>query len=95
MKYTNKILYVIKTKISTNKMKELLLEYEDAKKLVLKHIKPLKNEMCHLEKSQGRAISKNIYATYSMPLFDNSAVDGYAVKYFDLVNASNKNPVLF
>ena len=29
-----------------------------------------------------------------MPLFDNSAVDGYAVKYFDLVNASNKNPVI-
>ena len=75
-------------------MHDLLLSYEDAKKLVLKHITPLKNEMCPIEKSQGRALSKNILAAYSMPLFDNSAVDGYAVKSSDLVKASKENPVI-
>lgn len=70
-----------------------MLNYEDAKKIVLKHIKPLEKEMCSLEKSQGRALSEDILATYDMPLFDNSAVDGYAVNSADIIKASKKNPV--
>ena len=74
-------------------MEDLLLKYEDAKKLVFKHIKPLEKEICFLEKSQWRTLSKNILAPYGMPLFDNSAVDGYAVKAVDLKNVSQEKPV--
>lgn len=71
-----------------------MLNYDDAKKLVFKHIKPLKKEICSLEESQGRTISKNILAPNGIPLFDNSAVDGYAVKAVDLNKASQKKPVI-
>ena len=69
-------------------MEDFLLNYEDAKELVSKNIAPLEKEVCTLEKSQGRTLSKNILAPYGIPLFDNSAVDGYAVKANDLIEAS-------
>jgi len=74
-------------------MEDMLLNYEDAKELVFKHIEPLEKEICTLENSQGRTLSKNILAPYGMPFFDNSAVDGYAVKAADLKEASKEKPV--
>ena len=74
-------------------MEGLLLNYEDAKELVFKHIEPLEKEICLLENSQGRTLSKSILSPYGMPFFDNSAVDGYAVKAADLIYASQENPV--
>jgi len=71
-----------------------MLDYEEAKALVFKHIKPLAEEFCALNKSQDRALSIDILAPHGMPLFDNSAVDGYAVKSSDLGRASPENPVL-
>ena len=50
-------------------MGEFLLDYDSAKKLVLNHIKPLKKEMCPIENSQGRALSNDVLAPYSMHLF--------------------------
>jgi len=70
-----------------------MLNYEDAKALVLKNIKPLEKEFCILKKSQDRALSTDILAPHGMPLFDNSAVDGYAVKSSDLDCASPINPI--
>ena len=71
-----------------------MLNYEDAKALVFEHIKPLEKVMCPLEESQGRALSEDILAPHGIPLFDNSAVDGYAVKAADLVNATKENPII-
>ena len=71
-----------------------MLSYDDAKELVFKNIDPLEKEICSFEKSQGRILSKNILAPNEIPLFDNSAVDGYAVKAADLIYASQERPVI-
>ena len=70
-----------------------MLSYEDARALVFEHVKPLEKEQRRLIESQGLALSEDIVAPYGMPLFDNSAVDGYAVQAADLTAASRENPV--
>ena len=71
----------------------MMLSYEDARSLVFEHVKPLGKRNCPLTESQGLALSEDILAPHELPLFDNSAVDGYAVQSADLVGASRKNPV--
>ena len=56
-----------------------MLSYEDARSLVFEHVKPLGKRNCPLTESQGLALSEDILAPHGLPLFDNSAVDGYAV----------------
>ncbi len=70
-----------------------MLDYEDARALVFEIAKPLEKCLCNLTESQGMVVSEDIIAPHGIPLFDNSAVDGYAVKAADIKEASKKNPV--
>jgi len=70
-----------------------MLDYEDARALVFKNVIALEKWLCPLTESQGLALSEDILAPHGMPLFDNSAVDGYAVQAADLATASRDNPV--
>ena len=70
-----------------------MLDYEDARALVFEIAKPLEKCLCNLIESQGMVVSEDIIAPHGIPLFDNSAVDGYAVKAADIEEASKKNPV--
>ena len=70
-----------------------MLDYQEARALVLDNIKPLEKRMCPLNESHGLAVSEDVLAPYGMPLFDNSAVDGYAVQSEDLAAASKDNPL--
>jgi molybdopterin molybdotransferase len=70
-----------------------MLDYEDARALVFENVIPLEKCMCPLTEAQGLALSEDILAPHGMPLFDNSAVDGYAVQAADLADASRGNPV--
>ena len=70
-----------------------MLNYEDAKALVFENVIALEKWLCPLNGSQGLALSEDILAPHGMPLFDNSAVDGYAVQSEDLAAASKDNPV--
>ena len=70
-----------------------MLDYEDAKALVFENVIALEKWLCPLNESQGLALSEDILAPHGMPLFDNSAVDGYAVQAADLAAASKDNPV--
>jgi len=70
-----------------------MLDYEDARALVFENVIPLEKWLCPLVEAQGLALSEDILAPHGMPLFDNSAVDGYAVQAADLADASRENPV--
>jgi molybdopterin molybdotransferase len=70
-----------------------MLDYEDARALVFENVIPLEKCMCPLTEAQGLALSEDILAPHGIPLFDNSAVDGYAVQAADLADASRGNPV--
>jgi len=71
-----------------------MLNYEDARALVFKNLKPLEKCTRLLIESQGLALSEDILAPHGIPSFDNSGVDGYAVLAKDLALASAENPVM-
>lgn len=71
-----------------------LLTVEEALAKVLEPIKPLGTERVDLLSALDRVIVENITAPMDVPLTDNSAMDGYAVRAIDTQKASIDNPVL-
>ncbi len=57
--------------------------FEDARKLILDHVTPLGTERVSLLDAVGRAIAEPVFASGDMPRFDNSAMDGFAVRAAD------------
>lgn len=60
--------------------------FEDARRIILDNIAPLGIERVELLESLGRVIAEDMVAPWNMPLCDNSAMDGYAVRAADCVN---------
>lgn len=56
---------------------------EDALRLIDEWVKPLHAEIVSLEESLGRILCNDVTAVYNLPPFNNSAMDGYAIKYDD------------
>lgn len=69
-----------------------MLSYKEAVRKILKHSFLLRSRLVPLEKSLGLVLAKDIFALESLPNFDNSAVDGYAISLrsngFDLPDPS-------
>src|SRR3712207_618272 len=62
---------------------EKLIEYSEAERLVLEHVGRLPAERMPLVEAQGLALAESLRARFDSPPFDNSAVDGYAVRSAD------------
>jgi molybdopterin molybdotransferase len=62
---------------------EKLIEYPEAVRLVLENARQLPAEGVPLLESQGLALAEDVRARFDSPPFDNSAVDGYAVRSAD------------
>jgi molybdopterin molybdotransferase len=60
-----------------------LIEFEDARRIVLEHARPLASEAVALRDSLGRVLAQEITAPEDVPAFDNSAMDGFAVRAAD------------
>ncbi len=61
--------------------------FEEARCIILKHVTPLGAERVGLLESLGRVLSEDITAPWNLPLFSNSAMDGYAVRAADCLDA--------
>jgi hypothetical protein len=59
------------------------LSYEDAQQLILAQIRPLPAETVPLLEALGRAVAVAVIAPFDLPHFDNSAMDGYALRAVD------------
>ena len=70
-----------------------MLELEQAVEKILAAIPALKPETISLAEAHGRIVAETILAAADLPSFDNSAVDGYAVRSKDVAEASAENPV--
>ena len=70
-----------------------LTPLEDALKVVLESIKPLNKERVFLYECLGRVLATDVVSDTDKPLFDNSAMDGYAVIYEDIKDASEDKPI--
>ena len=71
-----------------------MLTYEEAKVIILAHAKAQEPEKVDFRNSVGRALADDLIALEDQPPFDNSAVDGYAVKLNAIANATSENPVV-
>lgn len=71
-----------------------MIKVDDARKIISRNISILKHEKAGLLSAMGRILAEDIKAGIDLPLFDNSAMDGYAVKASDTKKISNRAPVL-
>ena len=56
---------------------------ENALNLIYKTIKPTKTKLLPIESALGLVLAQDVMASYNLPPYDNSAMDGYAVKLAD------------
>ncbi|MDP2913131.1 MAG: molybdopterin molybdotransferase MoeA [Candidatus Omnitrophota bacterium] len=69
-----------------------MISVDNALKIVLHDIKTLGREGVSLTGSLGRILAEDIYAGSDIPGFDNSAMDGYALKAQDTAAISRTGP---
>jgi molybdopterin molybdotransferase len=71
-----------------------MISVEKALQTILARFHPLGLEKVNILAAQGRVVGENIFATRNIPPADNSAMDGYAVRYLDTEGAGKKKPVV-
>jgi molybdopterin molybdotransferase len=69
-----------------------MLDLDEARRRILDDLEPIGTETAPLLEATGRVVAEAILATRPSPLFDNSAMDGYAVHAADLTGASPEKP---
>src|SRR5436309_9409866 len=70
-----------------------LIDIEAARRMVLEQVMPLEAEDVRLRGAMGRVLAAGIEATEPIPPFDNSAMDGYALRSDATSTASRGDPV--
>ncbi|MBI2069594.1 MAG: molybdopterin molybdotransferase MoeA [Elusimicrobia bacterium] len=71
-----------------------MISVDQALDLILGRTAPLPAEAVATEEAVGRIVAQDVHARDHLPPFDNSAMDGFAVKTQDLGGASLKKPVI-
>jgi molybdopterin molybdotransferase len=72
---------------------ESLTSVEEHLADILGTIRPLTPTQLSLGDAYGLVLAEDVTATSPLPSFDNSAMDGYAVRVEDIASASEENPV--
>src|SRR2546430_10085990 len=70
-----------------------MLELEEALARILAVVPPPVSERVDLSDAHGRFLSESVVSPIDLPSFDNSAMDGYAVRAADVVSARPESPV--
>ena len=70
-----------------------MISVEAALEIILSEIKPLGMERVNILSSMGRVLGEDIVADTDNPPWDNSAMDGYAVRAVATKDASKDQPV--
>ncbi|MEJ2210784.1 MAG: molybdopterin molybdotransferase MoeA [Anaerolineae bacterium] len=70
-----------------------MISVEDALSQILEHVRPLEPEWVPILEAPGRVLVEEIISEIQIPPFDNSAMDGYAVRSADVAGATPQTPV--
>jgi molybdopterin molybdotransferase len=70
-----------------------MLELEEALTRILSQVPPAVAERIDLSDAHGRVLGEPAVSAIDLPTFDNSAMDGYAVRAADVVSARPESPV--
>ena len=60
-----------------------MVSFEEARSIILDNVQTIGTERIHLLEATGRVLAEDATAPWDMPLWDNSAMDGYAVRSGD------------
>ncbi len=61
-----------------------MLSVQEARERILTQFSPLETTRCPLEQAAGRVLADTVRAEDDLPAFDNSSVDGFAVRAMDV-----------
>ena len=70
-----------------------MITVNDAKLIIDNHVHTKGIEKVNLDRAESRILASDAVAKIPSPLFDNSAMDGFAIKYLDIDGATKNNPV--
>ncbi|MBN2467315.1 MAG: molybdopterin molybdotransferase MoeA [Deltaproteobacteria bacterium] len=70
-----------------------MISVDEARNIILSHARVIGLEKIDLMSSLGRIAGEDVYASFDIPPWDNSAMDGYAVRFEDINDATPDNPV--
>jgi molybdopterin molybdotransferase len=70
-----------------------MLSLEEARGRLLDAVELLAVETVALRGAAGRVLAQEVISTIDLPVFDNSAMDGFAVRSGDVLSASSEAPV--
>jgi len=70
------------------------LPFDQALARILGQVSPLPSETVPLDEALGRALAGDVLAPTPLPPWDNSAMDGYAVRGDDVAGATKDRPVV-
>ena len=71
-----------------------MIPYPDALRIVLDNIRPLPTETVQADKALGRFLARLVKAPAHSPRFEQSAMDGYAVRLADVKHARPGRPII-
>jgi len=74
-------------------MEVMMISVDEALEYVLKHFEPLEPEELEILDALDRVLAEDVYSDIDIPPFDNSAMDGYAVRAADTAGANPDAPV--
>ena len=69
-----------------------LLSVDQARERILSHFQPVTTETLSLAGCSQRVLAEDIVAANDLPPFDNSSMDGFAVRAGDVESATNDSP---
>jgi molybdopterin molybdotransferase len=70
-----------------------MLSVTEAQQAILTSVRRLEPETVSLLEALGRVLAEEVTAETALPPFDNSAMDGYAVRAADVIGATRDHPV--
>ncbi|HEY7131393.1 MAG TPA: gephyrin-like molybdotransferase Glp [Candidatus Limnocylindrales bacterium] len=72
-----------------------LLTVEEAREAVLAAVSgPTETEVVYLSEALGRVLAEDVMSLTALPPWDNSAMDGYAVRAADVATATEESPAI-
>jgi molybdenum cofactor synthesis domain-containing protein len=75
-------------------LSERLRSVDEQQRIVLDGLSTLESIELTLLDAQGLLLAENVYADVPLPGFDNSAMDGYAVRAIDTVGSTREQPTV-
>lgn len=70
-----------------------MIGVKEALEFILRYFEPLEPETVYILDAQNRVLAEDIFADAAIPPFDNTSMDGYAVRAADTARAGLETPV--